>query len=134
MPTLKGKPRSANLRGFSWNSASSATRRQASAESSESWPESASGRFRLTQDSESSPNVTSGGSGHSVGRLEKVNRGGQQSGGAGGIRTLDTVLPYTHFPGERLRPLGHRSAFRWKGDPVEKRAPSGNLAACGGQP
>ncbi len=31
-------------------------------------------------------------------------------GGAGGIRTLDTVLPYTHFPGERLRPLGHRSA------------------------
>src|SRR5687767_2625505 len=33
-----------------------------------------------------------------------------QSGGAGGIRTLDTVLPYTHFPGERLRPLGHRSA------------------------
>src|SRR4051812_11324819 len=33
-----------------------------------------------------------------------------ESGGAGGIRTLDTVLPYTHFPGERLRPLGHRSA------------------------
>jgi hypothetical protein len=32
------------------------------------------------------------------------------AGGAGGIRTLDTVLPYTHFPGERLRPLGHRSA------------------------
>jgi hypothetical protein len=38
-----------------------------------------------------------------------------ERGGAGGIRTLDTVLPYTHFPGERLRPLGHRSAFRWKG-------------------
>src|SRR5207302_10997940 len=37
-----------------------------------------------------------------------------EAGGAGGIRTLDTVLPYTHFPGERLRPLGHRSAFRWK--------------------
>ena len=35
---------------------------------------------------------------------------GLQCGGAGGIRTLDTVLPYTHFPGERLRPLGHRSA------------------------
>src|ERR1044072_4731866 len=34
----------------------------------------------------------------------------QECGGAGGIRTLDTVLPYTHFPGERLRPLGHRSA------------------------
>ena len=31
-------------------------------------------------------------------------------GGAGGIRTLDTLLTYTHFPGERLRPLGHRSA------------------------
>ena len=31
-------------------------------------------------------------------------------GGAGGIRTLDTLLAYTHFPGERLRPLGHRSA------------------------
>ncbi len=33
------------------------------------------------------------------------------SGGAGGIRTLDTLLAYTHFPGERLRPLGHRSAI-----------------------
>ena len=32
------------------------------------------------------------------------------NGGAGGIRTLDTLLTYTHFPGERLRPLGHRSA------------------------
>ena len=30
-------------------------------------------------------------------------------GGEGGIRTLDT-LPYTHFPGVRLRPLGHLSA------------------------
>ncbi len=28
------------------------------------------------------------------------------SGGEGGIRTLDT-FPYTHFPGVRLRPLGH---------------------------
>ena len=34
-------------------------------------------------------------------------------GGAGGIRTLDTLLTYTHFPGERLRPLGHRSALLW---------------------
>ena len=33
------------------------------------------------------------------------------SGGAGGIRTLDTLLTYTHFPGVRLRPLGHCSAF-----------------------
>ena len=31
-------------------------------------------------------------------------------GGAGGIRTHDRGLPYTHFPGVRLRPLGHRSA------------------------
>jgi hypothetical protein len=29
-------------------------------------------------------------------------------GGERGIRTLDT-LPYTHFPGVRLRPLGHLS-------------------------
>src|SRR5678816_3363268 len=49
-------------------------------------------------------------------------------GGAGGIRTLDTVLPYTHFPGERLRPLGHRSANRWKGAHVGKELRSGNLA------
>ena len=32
-------------------------------------------------------------------------------GGDGGIRTLDTGLPYTHFPGVRLRPLGHVSAL-----------------------
>ena len=32
-------------------------------------------------------------------------------GGEGGIRTLDT-LPYTHFPGVRLRPLGHFSVAR----------------------
>jgi hypothetical protein len=32
------------------------------------------------------------------------------AGGAGGIRTLDGLLTHTHFPGERLRPLGHRSA------------------------
>ena len=30
----------------------------------------------------------------------------EQFGGEGGIRTLGT-LPYTHFPGVRLRPLGH---------------------------
>src|SRR4051812_16487458 len=55
-------------------------------------------------------------------------------GGAGGIRTLDTVLPYTHFPGERLRPLGHRSAYRWMGDHVGKAARLGNLAAGLGKP
>ena len=52
------------------------------------------------------------------------------NGGAGGIRTLDTVLPYTHFPGERLRPLGHRSAIRWKRAPLVKRTPDGNLAGA----
>jgi hypothetical protein len=35
----------------------------------------------------------------------------QASGGAAGIRTLDELLAHTHFPGERLRPLGHRSAL-----------------------
>lgn len=30
-------------------------------------------------------------------------------GGQGGIRTHDTLLTYTHFPGARLRPLGHLS-------------------------
>ena len=30
-------------------------------------------------------------------------------GGEGGIRTLDTLLTYTHFPGVRLQPLGHLS-------------------------
>jgi hypothetical protein len=32
-------------------------------------------------------------------------------GGERGIRTLDTLLRYTHFPGVRLRPLGHLSLF-----------------------
>ena len=31
------------------------------------------------------------------------------NGGEGGIRTLDR-LPYTHFPGVLLRPLGHLTA------------------------
>src|SRR6185295_1165611 len=43
-------------------------------------------------------------------------------GGAGGIRTLDTLLTYTHFPGERLRPLGHRSAFPGRRPALEARA------------
>ena len=33
-----------------------------------------------------------------------------QDGGEGGIRTLDT-LPYTHFPGVLLQPLGHLTVF-----------------------
>ena len=32
-------------------------------------------------------------------------------GGERGIRTLDTGLGYTPLAGERLRPLGHLSAF-----------------------
>ena len=31
-----------------------------------------------------------------------MNRGGER-----GIRTLDTLLTYTHFPGVLLQPLGH---------------------------
>ena len=33
------------------------------------------------------------------------------SGGEGGIRTRDTLLTYTHFPGVLLKPLGHLSAL-----------------------
>jgi hypothetical protein len=40
-----------------------------------------------------------------------VNRCESGSGGDGGIRTLDGLLTHTHFPGERLRPLGHVSAI-----------------------
>ncbi len=36
-----------------------------------------------------------------------------------GIRTLDTLLGYTRFPGELLQPLGHLSVF----DPLRKIAP-----------
>ena len=35
-------------------------------------------------------------------------RGALVFGGEGGIRTLET-FPFTHFPGVRLRPLGHLS-------------------------
>jgi hypothetical protein len=45
-----------------------------------------------------------------------------ESGGRGGIRTHDTLLEYTHFPGVRLRPLGHPSAFLRASMPG-KRAP-----------
>lgn len=34
---------------------------------------------------------------------------GLESGGEEGIRTLDTLLTYTHFPGVLLQPLGHLS-------------------------
>ena len=32
------------------------------------------------------------------------------TGGEGGIRTRDTELPYTRFPGVLLQPLGHLTA------------------------
>ena len=34
---------------------------------------------------------------------------GKEGGGEGGIRTLGTLLTYTHFPGVLLQPLGHLS-------------------------
>ena len=36
------------------------------------------------------------------------------SGGERGIRTLDTLLTYTHFPGVRLQPLSHLSGIVWR--------------------
>ena len=36
---------------------------------------------------------------------------GKPAGGESGIRTLDTLLGYTHFPGVLLRPLGQLSFF-----------------------
>src|SRR5690349_23960349 len=33
--------------------------------------------------------------------------------GRGGIRTHGTLLTYTHFPGVRLKPLGHPSLCSW---------------------
>lgn len=34
------------------------------------------------------------------------------NGGEGGIRTLDTLLTYTHFPGVRFQPLSHFTDFK----------------------
>ena len=45
-----------------------------------------------------------------IGRAERADH--FKSGGWGGIRTHDTLLTYTHFPGARLRPLGHPSCGR----------------------
>ena len=53
-----------------------------------------------------------------------------RGGGAGGIRTLDTLLTYTHFPGERLRPLGHRSALLWNA-PARAGLAAAQAIACG---
>src|SRR3989344_1356055 len=43
---------------------------------------------------------------------------GGGGGGEGGIRTLGTLLAYTHFPGVLLKPLGHLS-----GDKAWRHAP-----------
>ena len=44
-----------------------------------------------------------------AGKANPEKLGQEHIGGEGGIRTLDTGLPYTHFPGVLLRPLGHLS-------------------------
>ena len=41
--------------------------------------------------------------------------GGLLNGGEGGIRTLDTVIPYTRFPGVLLQPLGQLSRLKCLG-------------------
>ncbi len=41
--------------------------------------------------------------------LRKLGLAYHNSGGEGGIRTLDGVLPHTPLAGERLQPLGHLS-------------------------
>jgi hypothetical protein len=38
--------------------------------------------------------------------------------GRGGIRTHGTLLTYTHFPGVRLKPLGHPSQHRFEAPPI----------------
>ncbi len=42
--------------------------------------------------------------------VEKFRTATELYGGEGGIRTLGTLLAYTHFPGVLLRPLGHLSS------------------------
>ena len=41
-------------------------------------------------------------------------------GGEKGIRTLETLSAFTHFPGVRLRPLGHLSSIFLSGRKYEK--------------
>jgi hypothetical protein len=41
--------------------------------------------------------------------FQKVAKSDSSIGGEGGIRTLDTLLKYTHFPGVLFRPLRHLS-------------------------
>ena len=54
--------------------------------------------------------------------------------GRGGIRTHGTLLTYTHFPGVRLKPLGHPSQHCFSAPPSKKaRARSGPSALHYGQ-
>ena len=46
-----------------------------------------------------------------MGKLEALIKQ-NKIGGEGGIRTLDTLLTYTHFPGVRFQPLTHFTVFR----------------------
>ena len=48
-----------------------------------------------------------------------------KTGGAGGIRTLDTLLGYTPLAGERFRPLSHRSVDRIEFGNVRRGKPQG---------
>ena len=45
---------------------------------------------------------------------QKIPRWGDFVCGEGGIRTRDTLLTYTHFPGALLKPLGHLSGIGCK--------------------
>ena len=47
---------------------------------------------------------------HPLAHKQRPHKGAFVYGGGSGIRTHDTLLAYTHFPGVRLRPLGHPSA------------------------
>lgn len=47
-----------------------------------------------------------------------------RAGSEEGIRTLDTGLPYTRFPGVRLQPLGH----------LTRRSPQSRWAYSDGHP
>ena len=46
---------------------------------------------------------------YAAGVLSALLGSSAQTGGEGGIRTLDELLTHTHFPGALLKPLGHLS-------------------------
>ena len=48
-------------------------------------------------------------------------------GGERGIRTLDTGLPHTRFPGVRLQPLGHPSADEFARQNINTIGRRGNM-------